>query len=112
MRDRQPDYNKGYFIDGPYLRYDYAEITISGGVVNHDVKNNDGLFTALVQGKYLEVSASGSGVTMKMNGSGNAPIPIVDGESRIVDYFLFTNLYFTNDTGTDAVVSLYMMGHR
>ena len=92
MRDQQPDYNKGYFNEGPFLKYDYAEITVSGGVTNYNVKEDGGLFVELLQGKYLEISASGADVYLKMNGSGNKAIPVADGDSWSVADFLFTNL--------------------
>ena len=113
MRDSQPNYNKGYFTDGPYLKYDYAELTVSGGVTNYDVKEDGGLFVELVQGRYLEISTSGADIYLKMNGSGNKSIPLVDGaDSWVVADFVFENLYLTNETGSDATVILYMMGHR
>lgn len=112
MRDRQPDYNKGYYTEGPYLRYDFAEVTVSGGVSDYDVKENDSLFTSLVQGRYLEVTSSGADLSLKLNSSGNAPIPIEADVVWSVNDFLFTNLYFTNETGTDASIKIFMMGHR
>lgn len=112
MRDRQPNYNKGYFVDGPYRFYDYVEITVSGGISDYDVQDSGNLFDGLIQGQYLEVTSSGADLQMKMNGSGNAAIPIEDGVTWSVSDFLFTNLYFTNQTGTDASVKLFVMGHR
>lgn len=112
MADRQPNYNKGYYNDGPYLKYDYAELTVSGGVTDYDVKEDAGLFVELVQGRYLEISSTGADVYLKMNGSGNKAIPVGDGDSWSVSDFAFDNLYLTNDTGSSATVTVYMMGHR
>lgn len=113
MADTQPNYNKGYYVEGPYLKYEYAEVTVSGGVSDFDVKSSTNFFENLVQGKYLEVSSSGADVSMKMNSSSNSAIPVADGAApwAVMD-FLFTNLYFTNSTGSNATVTLYMMGHR
>jgi hypothetical protein len=97
---------------GPYTGYDRMEITVSGGVENYDVRANTPFFDTVGQGSYLEVSSSGSSVYLKMNGSGNAAIPIAAGGEWAVADFIFTNLYLTNDSVSDAVVSLYMMGHR
>jgi hypothetical protein len=93
-----------------YQAYASATLTVSGSVVDYNVKDNSSLFTRVSVPTGVKLRNGSSPLTIKFNASTNDPVRLAADEDFEFNGLVVTNMYVTNSGVSATTVDVFTTG--